>query len=184
MTSATTGKTTSTGKHIHIGQGSHDSGGQTWAVGTTVSPRVSIPQGNQTIRNAPFPVQDKLLPYEKARIETGASDSAARYGYSVRSSAAIVEAQSLGQVASREASMKGRIAEEANAGRVRASGIESQGAQEAARVQLEASQAAIRARYEGAMKAANLQRIATIVSSFGSTVASQAQGALQQYNRF
>ncbi len=80
--------------------------------------------------------------------------------------------------------MKGRIAEQANAGRVRASGIESQGAQEAARVQLEASQAAIRARYEGAMKAANLQRIATIVSSFGSTVASQAQGALQQYNRF
>lgn len=175
-----TGKQTSTGEHIHIGQGSHDSGGQTWPVGTTVS----IPQGNQTIRNAPFPVQDKLIPFEKTRIETGAGDAAARYGYSVRSSAAITEAQGLSRVATQESAFKQRIAVEANAGRIRAADIDAQGAREAARVQRDTSEAALQIRYAGAMKAAELQRIATIVSSFGSTIANQAQGAMQQYNRF
>lgn len=183
MTSASTGKITSTGRHIHIGQGSHDSGGQTWAVGTTV-PQVSIPQGNQSIRNAPFPVQDKVVPAEKARIETGGSDSAARYSAAVKTNAAIAEAQGLSRVAAQESAAKQQIARAANAGRIRAADIDQQGTINAARVTLNASEAAIRARYEGAMKAANLQRLSTIVTSFGSTIANQAQGAMQQYNRF
>jgi hypothetical protein len=178
------GKTTSTGEHIHIGQGSRDSGGQMWAVGTTASLSLPIPQGNQKIRYAPFPVQDKLLPFEKTRIETGAGDLAARYGAASRTQAALVEYQGLSRVAMQEAGYKQRIAVEANAGRIRAADIDAQGAREAARVQRDTSEAALQIRYAGAMKAAELQRIATIVSSFGSTIANQAQGAMQQYNRF
>lgn len=184
MISPTTGKLISQGPHIHIGASSHSSGGQTWPLGTIASPSVGIPQGNQTIRNAPFPVVDKLLPYEKTRIETGAGDAAARYGAAARSSAAITEYQGLSRIAATESSFKQRIAVAANAGRIHAAGIEVQGATNSAKVTLNAADTAIRTRYEGALKSAAEQRIGTIISTFGSTIANQAQGAMQQYNRF
>jgi murein DD-endopeptidase MepM/ murein hydrolase activator NlpD len=154
------------------------------SVGNPGGVAVSIPQGNQAIRNAPFPVQDKLMPREKTHIETGAGDAAARVGYSIRSGAAQTEAAALRGVASQEARSKTAIAYTAHGERMKASDTELHASQQSAQIRHDASRFAIDTRLEAAMKAANLQYLSTLVNSFGSSAASQLQSALQQYNRF
>jgi murein DD-endopeptidase MepM/ murein hydrolase activator NlpD len=145
---------------------------------------VTIPQGNHSIRNAPFGVQEKIVPFEKTRIETGASDAAARAGAGVRIGAAQREAAGLRYVAGVETGEKTRIAYAAHGGRMQAAGIEHRGSVQSAGIRLDSTTAAIGIRHEAAMKQANLRALSTLVTSVGSTVANQMQGAMQQYNRF
>ncbi len=145
---------------------------------------VMIPEGNRAIFAAPFPVQKALMENERAAIKTGGGDAAARIGYERRSGAAWNEAASLKGVAVSEAQGKQSIAWSQHGSRMNAAGIEHRGASQSAEVRFEASSAAIKTRHEAAMKAANLNAAASVISSFGSTIASQAQGAMQQYNRF
>ncbi len=147
-------------------------------------PGMAIPTGRTDMGTMPFPVRKLVAGYEKTRIEVGGANAAAQWGTNVKINAAYQEAQGMKAIAWNEAAGKQQVAWQTHGMRMQAAGVEKHGSIQAAQTQFQASKDAIQIRHEAALKQASLIRLSTLVTSFGSTVANQAHGAMQQYNRF